>query len=129
MSEPDLERIFRDEWSGVVAAVARRLGDLQAAEDAAAEAFAAAADRWPRDGIPPNPGGWLTLTAWRKALDQLRRDGHYPRGAAELDELPGPPDPPAQEPAMADDRLPLIFACCHPALGVEARIALTLRCV
>src|SRR5437764_6831411 len=70
----DLERTFREEWAAVVATVARRLGDLQAAEEAAAEAFAVAARVWPAEGTPPNPGGWLTVTAWRKALDQLRRD-------------------------------------------------------
>ena len=74
MSTAGLERAFREEWTTVVAALARRLGDLQAAEDAAAEAFAAAARAWARDGVPPNPGGWLTVTAWRKAVDQLRRD-------------------------------------------------------
>ena len=67
-----LEHAYRDEWSAVVATLARRLGDLQAAEDAAAEAFAAAARVWARDGTPPNPGGWLMTTAWRKAVDQLR---------------------------------------------------------
>jgi RNA polymerase sigma-70 factor (ECF subfamily) len=127
-SSRELERIFRDEWSGVVAAVARRLGDLQAAEDAAAEAFATAADRWGRDEIPPNPGAWLTLTAWRKALDQLRRDGRYPRGSVEPDDIAVADQLTAGLEAI-DDRLSLIFACCHPALAVEARIALTLRCV
>src|SRR5215471_20817044 len=68
----DLEHAFREEWTAVVATLARRLGDLQAAEDAAAEAFAAAARAWARDGTPPNPGGWLMTTAWRKAVDQLR---------------------------------------------------------
>ena len=71
-----LERAFRDEWTTVVAGLSRRLGDLQAAEDAVAEAFTAAATAWRRDGVPPNPGAWLTLTAWRKAVDQLRRDRH-----------------------------------------------------
>jgi RNA polymerase sigma-70 factor (ECF subfamily) len=131
MSDGTLERAFRDEWAAVVATVARRLGDLQAAEDAAAEAFATAADRWARDGVPPNPGGWLTLTAWRKALDQVRRDGRYLRGATGPDEIPAAndPEPPTGGIAMEDDRLSLIFACCHPALALEARIALTLRCV
>src|SRR5262249_29188319 len=69
-----LEHAFREEWTAVVAALARRLGDLRAAGVAAAEAFAAAARAWARDGVPPNPGGWLTVTAWRKAIDQLRRD-------------------------------------------------------
>src|SRR6516165_5218512 len=107
MSEPDLERIFRDEWSGVVAAVARRLGDLQAAEDAAAEAFAAAADRWPGDGIPPNPGAWLTLTAWRKALDQLRRDRPVARHGLDGGALADPGegiDAEQEGPVLEDER-------------------------
>ena len=70
-----LERAFREEWGAVVATLARRLGDLQAAEDAAAEAFAAASAAWARDGVPPNPGGWLTVTAWRKAVDAHRAGG------------------------------------------------------
>ena len=70
-----LERAFREEWGAVVATLARRLGDLQAAEDAAAEAFAAASVTWARDGVPPNPGGWLTVTAWRKAVDAHRAAG------------------------------------------------------
>jgi RNA polymerase sigma-70 factor (ECF subfamily) len=127
----ELDAIFRAEWSGVVASLIRRLGDLQAAEDAAGEAFAAAAARWPSDGIPPNPGGWLTLTAWRKAVDQHRRDGRLPRGSAELDDLPTdiPDEAAGGGLTVVDDRLPLIFACCHPALAVEVRIALTLRYV
>ena len=84
-----LERAYREEWTTVVAALARRLDDLQAAEDAAAEAFAAAARTWPRDGIPPNPGGWLTVTAWRKAVDQLRRQAIFEEKRAELESLAG----------------------------------------
>jgi RNA polymerase sigma-70 factor (ECF subfamily) len=124
----DLDRVFREEWGSVVAAVARRLGDLQVAEDAAAEAFAAAARRWPRDGIPPNPGGWLTVTAWRKALDHLRSERRHPRTAMEPDEIPATADAIGGT-VMQDDRLPLIFACAHPALALEVRIALTLRSV
>jgi RNA polymerase sigma-70 factor, ECF subfamily len=74
LTAPALERAYREEWTAVVATLARRLGDLQAAEDATAEAFASAAEHWPRDGVPPKPGAWLTLTAWRKAIDQLRKD-------------------------------------------------------
>ncbi len=73
-----LERAFREEWGEVVATLARRLGDLQAAEDAVAEAFAAASAAWARDGVPPNPGGWLTVTAWRKAVDAYRDGGTAP---------------------------------------------------
>jgi RNA polymerase sigma-70 factor (ECF subfamily) len=124
----DLDRVFREEWGAVVAAVARRLGDLQVAEDVAAEAFAAAARRWPRDGIPPNPGGWLTVTAWRKALDHLRSERRHPRTAMEPDEIPATGNAIGRT-VMQDDRLPLIFACTHPALALEVRIALTLRSV
>jgi RNA polymerase sigma-70 factor (ECF subfamily) len=139
-----LERAYREEWTAVVATIARRLGDLQAAEDAVSEAFVAAARTWPRDGVPPKPGAWLTVTAWRKAIDQVRAQQHVaagdlavaveafadttasaganPAGAGEA--LADP-----EEAAMEDDRLGLIFACCHPALAPEVRVALTLRYV
>jgi RNA polymerase sigma-70 factor (ECF subfamily) len=135
-----LERAFREEWGAVVATLVRRLGDLQAAEDAAAEAFAAAAASWARDGVPPNPGGWLTVTAWRKAVDAHRAGGarstsvdpqvlgEVTAGAAGA--RPGPDTAEADmTETLGDDRLGLIFACCHPALAVEARVALTLRFV
>ena len=144
-----LERAYREEWTAVVATVARRLGDLQAAEDAVSEAFVAAAKTWPRDGVPPKPGAWLTVTAWRKAIDQVRAQQHVAAAgsglAAIADSGPAavagggfataaadaltdaPADP--EEAAMEDDRLGLIFACCHPALAPEVRIALTLRYV
>ncbi len=130
-----LERAFREEWGAVVATLARRLGDLQAAEDAAAEAFAAAAAAWARDGVPPNPGGWLTVTAWRKAVDAHRAGGAR---AASVDpqllgQVTAAPADDLEEQAMTgtlgDDRLGLIFACCHPALAQEVRVALTLRFV
>jgi RNA polymerase sigma-70 factor (ECF subfamily) len=124
-----LERAFRDEWTTVVAALSRRLGDLQAAEDAVAEAFTAAATAWRRSGVPPNPGAWLTLTAWRKAVDQLRRDRPVARhgldGATLAD--PGEGIDAEEVTVLEDERLGLIFACCHPALAPEVRVALTLR--
>lgn len=135
MSTASLEQAFREEWTAVVATLARRLGDLQAAEDATAEAFAAAARAWARDGVPPNPGGWLTVTAWRKAVDQLRRDrpvavdpqvlsGFQQNGAA------GAPEEDAMTASeLTDDRLGMVFACCHPALALEVRVAMTLRYV
>ena len=132
MSTADLEHAFRDEWSAVVAALARRLGDLQAAEDATAEAFAAAARAWQRDGVPPNPGGWLTVTAWRKAIDQLRRDRLVAVDADVLDQVAagtGEEDPEMEAGRLVDDRLGLVFACCHPALALEVRVAMTLRYV
>jgi RNA polymerase sigma-70 factor (ECF subfamily) len=132
LSGPALERAYREEWSAVVATLARRLGDLQAAEDAVSEAFIAAARTWPRDGVPPKPGAWLTVTAWRKAIDQLR--SRAPVSAQGLspvlaDLTAQPPDADPEEPQMADDQLGLIFACCHPALAPEVRVALTLRYV
>ncbi len=127
-----LERAYREEWTAVVATLAAALGDLQAAEDAVSEAFVAAARTWPRDGVPPKPGAWLTVTARRKAIDQLRIRQHISeRGASSLDAAvaPGDPGPDRQELSMEDDRLGLIFACCHPALASEVRVALTLRYV
>jgi RNA polymerase sigma-70 factor (ECF subfamily) len=127
-----LERAYKDEWTAVVATLARRLGDLQAAEDAVSEAFAAAARTWPTDGVPPKPGAWLTVTAWRKAVDQLRAQQHIarvglsPQFASVPDEGDGAE---ADVVTMEDDRLSLIFACCHPALAPEVRVSLTLRYV
>ncbi|MDX6345182.1 MAG: polymerase sigma-70 factor, subfamily [Trebonia sp.] len=132
-----LERAFREEWATVVATLARRLGDLEAAEDAAAEAFAAASVNWARDGVPPNPGGWLTVTAWRKAVDAHRAGAARSTSvdpqvlgevAAGSLAVPGIAEVDMTE-TLGDDRLGLIFTCCHPALAVEARVALTLRFV
>ncbi len=126
--EEALTRAHRQEWARVVATLTRRFGDLDTAEDAAAEAFATAVERWPDDGVPPNPGAWLTTTATRKAIDRLRRmsrrDEKYREAWLMLDD-----DPPEPSGAIDDDRLRLIFTCCHPALSPEARIALTLRMV
>lgn len=121
-----ITRVHREEWARVVAGLARRFGDLDVAEEAAAEAFHAAVERWPRDGMPPNPGGWLTTTAARKAIDRLRRESRrdVKHQAAQMlhDHTPREPTGPIE-----DDRLRLVFTCCHPALGPEARVALTLR--
>jgi RNA polymerase sigma-70 factor (ECF subfamily) len=124
-----ITRAHRDEWARVVAALTRRFGDLDLAEEAAAEAFATAVTRWPVDGVPPNPGAWLTTTAIRKAIDRIRRESK--RGDKQRDaQMLYDDDPP--EPFLGpieDDRLRLIFTCCHPALALEARVALTLRLV
>jgi DNA-directed RNA polymerase specialized sigma24 family protein len=117
---------YRDEWGTVVAALMRRFGDLDLAEEAAAEAFAIAVERWPTTGTPPNPGGWLTVTAVRKAIDRLRREPQTPdkhHQATMLDRRPNP----HTGGVIDDDRLRLMFTCCHPALAIEARVALTLR--
>jgi RNA polymerase sigma-70 factor, ECF subfamily len=122
-----LTRVHRDEWSRVVAALARRFGDLDIAEEAAAEAYAVAVARWPTDGVPPNPGAWLTTTAGNKALDRLRREGKRDdkhRQALMIDHAP-----PGPLGVIDDDRLRLLFTCAHPALAMEARVALTLRMV
>jgi RNA polymerase sigma-70 factor, ECF subfamily len=121
-----VERIFREEYGRVVASLIRRFRDIDIAEDAAAEALLAAVERWPVDGVPPNPGGWLTTTATRRAIDKIRRESHrdakHQQAAMIVDDTPHDPTGPVE-----DDRLRLIFICCHPALAPEARVALTLR--
>ncbi len=129
--EEAITRAHHEEWARVVAALTRRFGDLDIAEEAAAEAFATAVERWPADGIPPNPGGWLTTTANRKAIDRLRRenkrdDKHKEAQMAYEGSAVEPPDATS---AIDDERLRLIFTCCHPALAMESRVALTLRMV
>jgi RNA polymerase sigma-70 factor, ECF subfamily len=124
-------RAHREEWPRVVAALTRRFRDLDRAEEATAEAFATAVERWPADGVPPNPGAWLTTTATRKAIDRMRRenkrdDKHRDAQIAQIVYRDDPPEPLG---AIDDDRLRLIFTCCHPALAMEARLALTLRMV
>ena len=124
--EDEVNQAYRAEWGRLVAALTRRFGDLDLAEEAVAEAFAAAVERWPSDGVPPNPGAWLTATAKRKAIDRIRReskrDGKQQEAQVLFDDQP--PEPLG---AVDDDRLRLIFTCCHPALAMPARVALTLR--
>jgi RNA polymerase sigma-70 factor (ECF subfamily) len=104
------------------------LGDFELAEEAVQDAFATAVARWPRDGVPANPGGWITLTARNSAIDRLRRDRRYAEKLRELELLGGREEPSeAEMSAIPDDRLRLFFTCCHPALAIEARVALTLR--
>ncbi|MCW2935279.1 MAG: polymerase subunit sigma-24, partial [Actinomycetia bacterium] len=118
--------------SGIaVATLARLFGDINVAQDAVQEAFAVAAERWPRDGVPPNPGGWIVTTARNKALDRLRRESSRTGREAQAQELllGRLEDEPDEAGPVRDDQLRLIFTCCHPALGPEARIALTLRLI
>ena len=121
-----IARVHREEWARVVASLARRFGDLDVAEEMAAEAFATAVERWPVAGVPPNPGGWLTTTAHRRGIDRLRRETRREDRHREAMMVA---DTPAPLGAIDDDRLRLVFTCCHPALAVEARVALTLRLV
>lgn len=123
-----ITRAYAEEWARVVGALARRFGDLDIAEEAAAEAFAAASERWPADGIPPNPGAWLTTTANRRAIDRLRREQKRADKHREA-QMVFDHDPAEPLGVIEDDRLRLIFTCCHPALSMEARAALTLRMV
>jgi len=123
-----INRAHHEEWARVVATLTSRFGDLDIAEEAAAEAFATAVERWPADGVPPNPGAWLTTTANRKAIDRIRRENKRDdkqRAAQMVDDV----DPLEPLGAIDDDRLRLIFTCCHPALATQTRVALTLRLV
>ncbi|MEV0824896.1 RNA polymerase sigma factor [Nonomuraea rubra] len=121
----DLEPVFRREWGQIVATLIRVTGDWDLAEECAQDAFAAALERWPRDGVPDRPGAWLTTAARNRATDRLRRAA---TGEAKLRELARlPAGEPGSVDGFPDDRLRLMFACCHPALAPQARVALTLR--
>jgi RNA polymerase sigma-70 factor, ECF subfamily len=126
-----VERAFREERATVLATLIRHVGDFQLAEDAVQDAFAAAVATWPRDGVPSNPGAWITTAARRRAIDRLRRTRSLADRTdrlAELARLDAQEHPAATEESLiADDRLRLIFTCCHPALAMPGRVALTLR--
>jgi RNA polymerase sigma-70 factor, ECF subfamily len=120
-------RVYREEWGRAVATLTRVLGDIALAEDAVQDAFTIALERWPRDGTPSNPGAWLVTTARNRAIDRIRREQTFARKAellARLEALPADEDDVSSIP---DDRLALVFTCCHPALAAETRVALTLR--
>jgi RNA polymerase sigma-70 factor (ECF subfamily) len=121
-----IEQVFRDQWGRVLASLIGYFGDFDLAEEAAAEAFAVAARRWPSDGVPDNPVGWLVTTARNRAIDRLRRDRVL---AAKLRLLAATEEPDMPPQQIPDERLELIFTCCHPALSTEAQVALTLRSV
>jgi RNA polymerase sigma-70 factor (ECF subfamily) len=135
MTDAAIARAFREEGPAILATLIRQVGDFTLAEDALQDAFAAAVATWPRDGVPERPGAWITTTARRKAIDRLRRERGLADRVARLAELAARTDDPLDpgalaaddEPAVADDRLRLIFTCCHPALALEARVALTLK--
>ena len=123
-----VEQVFREEWGRAVAILTRVLGDLELAEDAVQDAFATALERWPRDGMPRNAGAWIVTAARNRAIDRIRRDQVFRRKAealARLEELPDEEE--SDLSAIPDERLALVFTCCHPALAAESRVALTLR--
>jgi len=120
----EVAQVFRDEWGQLVATLIRVTGDWELAEECAQEAFATALKRWPVDGVPDKPGAWLTTTARNRAIDWLRREAV---GAAKLQEVAAMADEAAPAYDVPDDRLRLMFTCCHPALAMEAQVALTLR--
>ena len=121
-----LEQVFRDQWGYVLAALIGFLGDFDLAEEAAQEAFAIAAERWPRHGAPDNARAWLMTTARNRATDRIRRDRTL-AAKRRLLEVPGATEDHVEEPTFKDERLELVFTCCHPALAIEAQVALTLR--
>jgi RNA polymerase sigma-70 factor, ECF subfamily len=123
-----LERAYGESYGRAVATLIRVFGDIDIAEEAVAEAFAVAAQRWPGAGVPPNPGGWIVTTARNKALDRLRRESSRSGREAEAVRMLADAEAPEVGP-VPDDRLRLIFTCCHPALAAEAQIALTLRLI
>ena len=129
LGSPEIERVFREEYGRAVAVLVRHFGDIDLAEEAVQDAFAVAVQRWPSAGLPPSPAGWIITTARNRAIDRLRReasreDRHaQAAAAARCAERTGP----EEEGAVRDDRLRLIFTCCHPALAAGAQVALTLR--
>ena len=128
---PDIERVFREEYGRAVSVLVRVFGDIDIAEDAVQDAFARAAARWPAGGLPPSPAGWIITTARNQAIDRLRREASRPGRHAQAALLHARQEAagaePAEEGPVRDDRLRLLFTCCHPALSPAAQIALTLR--
>jgi RNA polymerase sigma-70 factor (ECF subfamily) len=122
-----IDRTFREESGQVIATLIRLFGDIDLAEEAVQDAFVVATERWPETGLPPNPGGWIVTTARNRAIDRLRRDSSREERHAHAVELQLQSEPDPLEGPLTDDRLRLIFTCCHPALDTSARVALTLR--
>jgi RNA polymerase sigma-70 factor (ECF subfamily) len=125
-SRAAIEQVFRAEYGRAVAVLVRLLGDIGLAEEAVQEAFATAVERWPSAGLPPSPAGWIITTARNRAIDRLRREASRDARHAQAALLHGNQGP-VEEDAVPDDRLRLIFTCCHPSLAASAQVALTLR--
>jgi RNA polymerase sigma-70 factor (ECF subfamily) len=122
-----VEQVFREEWGRAVSILTRVLGDLGLAEDSVQDAFTTALERWPREGVPRNPGAWIVTTARNRAIDRIRRDRVFQQKAELLARLETLPEDEDEVSAIPDDRLALVFTCCHPALAAESQVALTLR--
>src|SRR5215213_8165251 len=126
MPSSEIDRVFREHYGRAVAVLVRLLGDIDAAEEAVQDAFLTAVQRWPGDGVPPSPAGWIVTTARNRAIDRLRREStradRYRQAALLHDDTPA-----AEEAPVPDDRLRMVFTCCHPALSTPAQVALTLR--
>ena len=124
----DIERVFREEYGRAVAVLVRRFGDIDIAEEAVQDAFATAVQRWTSDGLPPSPAGWIITTARNRMIDRLRREASREDRHAQAVLMHGRNDPDSdEEDVVGDERLRLIFTCCHPALALNAQVALTLR--
>jgi RNA polymerase sigma-70 factor (ECF subfamily) len=123
----EIERVFREQYGRAVSVLVGVFGDIDLAEEAVQDAFAAAVQRWPSGGLPPSPAGWIITTARNRAIDRLRREASRQQRHAQAALLHTPGAPPEEESAVRDDRLRLIFTCCHPALATGAQVALTLR--
>jgi RNA polymerase sigma-70 factor (ECF subfamily) len=128
LSNPEIERVFRAEYARAVAVLVRVFGDIDLAEEAVQDAFTVAVQRWPTDGVPPSPAGWIITTARNRAINRVRREASRDERQAQAALLFAAADePPVAVGAVRDDRLRLIFTCCHPALAPNAQVALTLR--
>ena len=126
VTSADIARVFRAEHGRAVSVLIRALGDIDLAEDAVQDAFTVAVERWPRDGMPPSPAGWIITTARNRAVDRIRRESTREARHEQALVVHAPPEP-REEGPVRDERLRLVFTCCHPALAPEARVALTLR--
>ncbi|HEU4320304.1 MAG TPA: RNA polymerase sigma factor [Acidimicrobiia bacterium] len=128
LDQDDIAQVFRAESGRAVATLVRRFGDIDIAEEAVQEAFVEAVRRWPESGVPPSPAGWIITTARNRAVDRLRREAKRDDRQRQAHEM-APPDEPTQIHIVEDDQLRLMFTCCHPALNVEAQVALTLKLI
>jgi RNA polymerase sigma-70 factor, ECF subfamily len=126
LAASEVERVFREQYGRAVAVLVRRFGDIDLAEEVVQDAFAIAVQRWPSEGLPPSPAGWIITTARNQAVNRLRREASREARQAQAALLHSQEEP-AEEGPVEDDRLRLIFTCCHPALSMEAQVALTLR--